>query len=85
MVEEKAFAGIERCDSGHIFIGKCEIKNVDVLLHPFDVGGLGDDDDTPLYQPAKRNLSDTFAVFATDFSKHRIGEEVVSSFGERSP
>ena len=48
MVEEKAFARVERGDGGHVFIRKREVEDVDVLLHPFDVGRFGDDDDATL-------------------------------------
>lgn len=85
VVKEQAFAGVEGGDGGHVGFGEGEVEDVEVLLHPFNVGGLGDDYDSSLEKPAQSYLSHCLIVYAADFCKHRIGEEVVPAFGKRAP
>lgn len=85
VIEEKAFPRIERGDGGHIPVGKYEIEDVDILLHPFDMRRFGDDDYAALNEPTQGNLRHRFAVFVSDFSKLRIREKAVTAFGERCP
>lgn len=85
VVEEKAFARVERGDGGHVFIGECEIEDIDILLHPLDVGRFRNDDYAALYEPTQGDLRHRFAVFMTDFGKNRIREEAVTSLCQRPP
>ena len=85
MVEEKAFARVERGDGGHILIGKHEIEDVDILSHTFDMRGFWDDDDASLNQPTQSDLRHAFAVLVTYLCQHRIRKEAVTPFGKRSP
>ena len=53
VVEEETLARVERGDGGHIFVGECEVENVDVLPHPLHMGRFGDDDNAALNEPAQ--------------------------------
>ena len=51
VVEEEAAAGVECGYGRHVFVGEGEVEDVDVLLHAFDVRGLGDYDYAALDEP----------------------------------
>ena len=49
------------------------------------MGGLGDDDHTPLSVPAQSHLGGGFAVLLAELGQNRVGENVVFPFGHWSP
>lgn len=73
VIEEKALAGIQRGDPLHVLFRQFEVEDVDVLLHPFPVGGLRDDDGSPLDQPAKGNLRDGLAILRRRSQREAAG------------
>ena len=56
MVEEEAMASIKGVDSLHVVSVEFKIKQIQILLHPFLMDGLRDDDHVVLQQPAQRHL-----------------------------
>ena len=62
-----------------------EVEDVEVLRHSLAVHGLRDDDDAALDEPAQYDLGGRLAVRLTDLGEGRVGEQVASAFGERSP
>ena len=85
MVDDFAAAQIQLGDGGHILIAESKIPNVEIFLHPLLVGGLGDDDHTPLSVPAQSHLGSGFAVLLAELGQNRVGENVVFPFGHWSP
>ena len=85
MIKKEAVSHVECGDGSHIFVCQLKIGNVGVLLHPFYVNRLGDDDDAALDSPGQSDLYYAFPIFATDFGKYWIREETVTALGERSP
>lgn len=66
-------------------ISQFEVKDIEVLLHAFYVGGLGNDHYTILDQKAQCGLGYRFAVFCANLPEHRIGEHTISALGKGSP
>ena len=85
MREKEAFTSVHSGDCRHIIFRKREVEHVHVLTHPLDTHRFGYHDHTSLNQIMQSDLCRTLTVFAADSLQHGIREQVVSSFGKRSP
>ena len=62
--------------------GEGEVKNIQIFLHPLDMGGFRDHHHASLQMPAENDLRRTLAVLGTDFVQHRILEHIAPSLSE---
>ena len=62
MVHDLAVTQVFGRDLGHFLISQGEVPDVDVLLHPLHMDGLGDDGHVPLGTPAEGHLGRDLAV-----------------------
>ena len=83
--EEGTGFRVKRCYGSHVFLGKREIKYIQIFLHSFDVGGFRNDDHASLQMPAEDDLCRTLIIFCANFIQYRILEHIASSFTEGSP
>lgn len=80
MVEEEAVGGAERSNLLHVLSIKLEVEEIQILLNPFLVNGLRDDDYVALQQPAQGYLCSSLAVFLANLGECRVGEQSVLFF-----
>ena len=85
MIEEEAVTEVECLDSFHVIISKSDVRCVEVLHHALFVSALRNDYHSALIEVCKRHLRNAETVLFGYFTKNRIGEESVATFGERSP
>ena len=85
VVVNRAAARLQRGYGCHFRIRQREVEDMEILRHPFPAHGLGDDHDVALVEPAKHDRPHAFTVPCSDFFQHRVIENVVLPFGERSP
>ena len=76
---------VQSRDSFHFLICKNKIEDIQILYHSFLAHGLGYNHDVALVEPAKHDRPHAFTVPCSDFFQHRVIENVVLPFGERSP
>lgn len=57
---------VQSCNLLHFRLCQLEVKNVEVLLEPLGLGGLGDDGSAPLHAPSKHNLRRCLIVSSGD-------------------
>ena len=65
--------------------GQGEVKDVEILLHPFLFYGLGDDHHPLLNQKPQGSLGRGLAMGTTDLLKHRVPEEIQFPLGKGPP
>ena len=85
MAQEKALSAVQPGDGPHVLLGKFKVKDVEILLHPFPVGRLRNDDDAALDQEAQGRLRRSLAVLLSDVLQHRIREKSIAAFREGPP
>src|SRR5699024_3385749 len=85
MVDDLAVSKIQLRNLCHIFIGEVEIPDIHILFHTVFVYGFRDHDHASFYIPAKSHLRCTLSIFIADLCQHRMGEDSMVSFRERSP
>ena len=73
MVEEETMGGVERSNLLHVLSIKFEVEEIQILLHPFLVNSLWDDDYVALQQPAQGYLCSSLAVFLAYLGEGRVG------------
>ena len=73
MVEEETLCGVERSNFLHVLSIKFEVEEIQILLHPFLVNGLRDDDYVALQQPAQGYLYSSLAVLLANLGEGRVG------------
>ena len=73
MVEEEAVGGVERSNLLHVLSIKLEVEEIQILLNPFLVNGLRDDDYVALQQPPQGYLCSSLAVFLANLGEGRVG------------
>lgn len=74
MVEEEAVGGVEIGNRQHVLSIKLEVEEIQILLHPFLVNSLRDDDYVTLQQPAQGYLCGSLAVLLANLGEGRGGE-----------
>ncbi len=62
MVEEETVCGVEIGNRLHVLSIKLEVEEIQILLHPFLVNSLRDDDYVALQQPAQGYLCGSLTV-----------------------
>ncbi len=85
MIEEATGFLVQRRYRIVIFRIKLEVEDVQVFSHTLFPHTFGNGYNAPLCQPAQNNLRHAFAVLRGYRMKNIIAEDVVFSFGERSP
>ena len=77
--------GVKPLDGFHVIITQREVKEIDVLLHALNVGGLRDDDDPVLNKEPKCYLCGSLAVFLSDGDECLVLDNAVPALGQRAP
>ena len=85
MVHDLAVTQVFGRDLGHFLISQGEVPDVDVLLHPLHMDGLGDDGHVPLGTPAEGHLGRDLAVLFAGLGQLRVGEDAMLALRQRSP
>ena len=62
MGEEQALAAVQCLNLCHVIDRQCKVEQVEVLLHPVFVRGLGNNNHVALHQKAKGGLRGGLAV-----------------------
>lgn len=76
---------IHRCDFVHIFLRKCEIEYIKILLYSIFVYRLRNNYNTSLNIPTQSNLCSCLIIFFANLCENWIAEEIIQSFIERCP
>ena len=85
MIDELAFAHIERGNRRFVRLIQAEVKDIEVFCHAFRFGGFGQSDNVVFHQPAQNDLRHAFAVLCANFRQNRIAEDMVFAFGKGRP
>lgn len=80
MVNNLAVTKVKLCDLLHILIGKCEVPDVDILLHTLHMNGLRQNGNAALRVPFQCDLSSGLAVFCTDLREDGVREDGIMIF-----
>ena len=83
MVHDLAVTQVFGRDLGHFLISQGEVPDVDVLLHPLHMDGLGDDGHVPLGTPAEGHLGRDLAVLFAGLGQLRVGEDAMLALRQR--
>ena len=83
--KEGAGGGVQGCNGGHVVLGEGKVEDIPVLNHPLPVGGLGQDDHTPLDVPTQHHLCRSLAVLCPDGVQDLILEETAPALAEGRP
>ena len=85
MVDDLTVPQVQLADGSHVVPAQDEVPDVQVLCHPFLVGGFGDDDHPTLGVPAQHHLCRGLAVLLADVSQQGMGEDAVVALRQRPP